>query len=67
MVIERLNFQSPKLSKSLNRIISNFGKKIINNKLNQLKEEFGIIVTEINPAYTSQTCSKCNYVDKRNI
>ncbi len=26
----------------------------------------GIIVTEINPAYTSQTCSKCNYVDKRN-
>jgi putative transposase len=66
IIIERLNFQSPKLSKKLNRLISNFGKKIITDKFKNLKDEFGIIITEINPAYTSQTCSKCGYVDKRN-
>jgi len=66
IIIERLNFQSPKLSKKLNRLISNFGKKIITDKFKNLKDEFGIIITEVNPAYTSQTCSKCGYVDKRN-
>jgi len=66
IVIERLNFQSPKLSKRLNRILQNFGKGIIRNKLNQLKEEYGIKITEVNPAYTSQTCSKCGYVNPKN-
>ena len=66
IVIERLNFQSPKLSKRMNRILQNFGKSIIRQKLDMLKEEFGIKITEINPAYTSQTCSHCGYVDKNN-
>jgi len=66
IVIERLNFQSPKLSKRLNRILQNFGKGIIRNKLNQLNEEYGIKITEINPAYTSQTCSNCGYVSPKN-
>jgi len=66
IIIERLDFKSPKLSKKLNRLISNFGKKIITDKFKNLKDEFGIIITEVNPAYTSQTCSKCGYVDKRN-
>jgi len=66
IVIERLNFQSPKLSKRMNRILQNFGKGIIRNKLNQLKEEYGIIITEINPAYTSKTCSNCGYVSPSN-
>ena len=66
IVIERLNFQSPKLSKRLNRILQNFGKGLIRDKLNQLKEEYGIKITEVNPAYTSQTCSNCGYVSKTN-
>ena len=66
IVIERLNFQSPKLSKRMNRILQNFGKGIIRNKLNQLKEEYGIIITEVNPAYTSKTCSNCGYVSPNN-
>ena len=66
IVIEKIDFQSPKLSKRMNRILQNFGKRIIRQKLESLKEELGIKITEINPAYTSQTCSKCGYVDKRN-
>ena len=66
IIIEKLNFQSPKLSKRLNRILSKFGKSIISNKLNQLNEEFNIEIIEVNPAYTSQTCSNCGYVDKKN-
>lgn len=66
IVIEKLDFRNPNLSKKLNRIISNFGKSLITEKLESLKEEYGIIITEVNPAYTSQECSKCHYVDKRN-
>ena len=65
LIVERLNFQSPKLSKRMNRILSKFGKKMIQDKFERLKEEFGIIVTEINPAYTSQEC-QCGYIDKKN-
>ena len=43
-----------------------FGKQIIKQKFESLKEEFGIKITEVNPAYSSQTCSKCGYVDKSN-
>jgi putative transposase len=66
IVVERLNFQSPKLSRRLNRVLSNFGKSVITEKFQSLKEEFGIKITEINPAYTSQECSKCGYVAKSN-
>ena len=66
IVIEKLNFQSPKLSKRLNRILQTFGKGIISSKLNQLEEEYGIRITEINSAYTSQTCSNCGYVSPKN-
>ncbi len=66
IILEKLNFQSPKLSKRLNRILHKFGKSIIKQKLENLKEEFGIKIREINPAYSSQTCSKCGYVDKSN-
>jgi putative transposase len=66
IVVERLNFQSPKLSRRLNRVLSNFGKSIITGKFQSLKEEFGIKITEINPAYTSQECSKCGYIAKSN-
>jgi putative transposase len=65
IVIERLNFQNSHLSRRLNRIISKFGKGIFKAKLESLTETFGILITEINPAYTSQECV-CGYVDKRN-
>ena len=66
IIVERLNFTSPKLSKKLNRMLSNFGKKAIEEKFKSLKERYNIEITEVNPAYTSQTCSKCGYIDKKN-
>jgi putative transposase len=41
-------------------------KLIIQSKLTNLEQRFGVTATEINPAYTSQTCSVCGYVDRRN-
>ena len=34
------------------------------DKLERLCEENGILLTRVGPAYTSQTCSNCGYVDK---
>ncbi len=66
IIIESLDFRNQNLSKKLNRIISNFGKGIIEEKLKNLSEEYGIKVTKINAAYTSQTCDSCGYVSKNN-
>jgi transposase, IS605 OrfB family, central region len=66
IIIEKLDFRSPELSKRMNRMIQNFGKRYIKEKLQRLQELYGIEITEINPAYTSQECSCCGYVDKRN-
>ncbi|WP_073211981.1 RNA-guided endonuclease InsQ/TnpB family protein [Acidocella aminolytica] len=66
LVLERLNFQNPTLSRRLNRIIQNCGRSVIKAKLADFHDRFGITSQEVNPAYTSQTCSCCGYVDKRN-
>ena len=66
IVLEKLNFQNSNLSRKMNRVLNNFGKGIITKKLESIEEEFGIVITYINPAYTSQECSKCGYVDKNN-
>ncbi|MCZ7861461.1 transposase [Agrobacterium salinitolerans] len=64
--LERLNFQSPELSRRMNRILQNCGRGVLRAKLQALKEEFGVETTEVVSAYTSQTCSCCGYVDRRN-
>jgi len=66
LVLERLDFHNPSLSKRLNAILQNCGRSIIRAKLRDFEERYGIKSTEVNPAYTSQTCSFCGYVDKRN-
>jgi len=66
IIVEKLNFTSPNLSKRMNRILSKFGKREIENKFQSISEEFGIVITYINPAYTSQECSRCGYIDKGN-
>jgi len=66
IVLEKLDFRSPELSKRLNRLISNFGKRYINEKIERLKQLYGIEIIFINPAYTSQECSNCGYIDKEN-
>jgi putative transposase len=66
LVLERLDFRHSDLSPRLNRLLQNCGRSIIQDKLRDLEERFGITSTEVNAAYTSQTCSCCGYVDKRN-
>jgi len=66
LVLERLDFCHSDLSPRLNAILRNCGRSILQDKLRDLEERFGITSTEVNAAYTSQTCSCCGYVDKRN-
>lgn len=68
LVLERLRFRNPALSKRLNRIVSNCGRAVLQEKLADLADRFGITHEELNPAYSSQCCSNpaCEYVDHRN-
>lgn len=66
LVLERLDFRHSDLSRRLNAILRNCGRSIIEAKLADLADRYGITSTEVNPAYSSQTCSCCGYVDKRN-
>ncbi len=66
IVVEKLDFRSSELSKRMNRLIQNFGKRYIKEKLKRFEDIYGIEVVEINPAYTSQECNSCGYIDRRN-
>jgi hypothetical protein len=50
----------------MNRLLSIFGKAIVTRKFADLHERYGIVINEQNPAYTSQECPVCGYVDKKN-
>jgi putative transposase len=64
IAVEKLDFRGMGLSRKLNRILSNCGRGTVEKKLNDLAERYGIEIHEVEPAYTSQTCSCCGYVDK---
>ena len=68
VVIEKLDFRAPGLSRRLNRLLARMGHGVIKAKLNDLAERCGITWEEVNPAYSSQTCSNvhCGYVAKSN-
>jgi len=60
IVIERLDLRSPDLTRRMNRLITNLGRRYINKKIERLKELYGIEII------FSQECSSCGYIDKRN-
>jgi putative transposase len=66
LVVERLDFRSAELSKRMNRLIQNFGKRYVKEKLERMHQLYGIEIVEANPAYSSQECSSCGYVDREN-
>ena len=55
-----------KLYKNLNNKLQYWSYRQVLDKLNQLSEVEGFNVTKIDPAYTSQTCSKCGSIIKSN-
>lgn len=65
-VVEKLDFRAAGLSKRMNRLIGRTYRSVVKAKLARLKEQYGIQIIEVNPAYTSQECSRCHYVSKHN-
>lgn len=66
LVLEKLDFRAPGLSRRLNRILARSGRAVIRAKLKDLKDRHGITQAQVNPAYSSQTCSACGFVAKAN-
>lgn len=63
---EQLDFRFGGLSRKMNRMLSKAGRKAFRNKLKDLEESHGIKIEEVNPAFTSQECSKCHFVFDKN-
>jgi len=68
ITLECLDFRGSKLSRTTNRLLTNFGMTHLKSKLASLKEDKGIKISYTDAAYTSQTCSNinCGYIDKKN-
>jgi putative transposase len=66
LVVERLNFRSPDLSKRMNRLVTNCGRAVFKQKPVDLQDRFGIAAIEVPSPYTSQEYSHCHYVDRAN-
>lgn len=64
LVFESLKFIGSKFSKQTNRLLNNCGIGQIKKRLEESKKEVNI--EYINPAYTSQECFECGYIDKNN-
>ena len=65
-VVEKLNFRATGLSKQMNRLIGRTYRSVVKAKLARLEEQYGIQIVAVNPAYTSQECSRCHHVSKHN-
>ena len=55
-----------RLSRRLRRLVGLIGKRVIEAKLLDLTQRYGVQVEYRVAAYTSQECSACGYLDKRN-
>lgn len=66
VVLEKLDFRAPGLSRRLNRLLARSGRVVIRSKMKDFEERYGITFSEVNPAYSSQTCSACGFVAKAN-
>ena len=65
-VVEKLDFRATGLSKQMNRLIGRTYRSVVKAKLARLEEQYGIQIIAVNPAYTSQECSRCHHVSKNN-
>lgn len=68
IVLEKLNFQSwyKKLNSKVKRKLARWMKGYLDKRLTEIPRLYGINVTHINAAYTSQECSECGHLGVRN-
>lgn len=68
MVVEDLDIRKTKgkRSKELNNRVSRSGLSGVKKHVQRISEEKGILFTKVNPAYTSQECPRCHYIDRGN-
>jgi len=66
LAVERLDFRGSALGRRMNRVLTNCGRGAVARKLAELADRYGIEIHEVDPAYTSKTCSCCGYVDAKN-
>lgn len=66
IIVENLDFKNSNIGRTNNRLLSIFGLGQIKAKLKDINESYGIEVNFIDPAYSSQTCCKCGYIDPKN-
>ena len=67
IVREAVDFHlQPGLSKRLNRLLSRFGKRYLEQALKRLESTHGIVVESREAAYSSQQCARCGYADAKN-
>lgn len=65
LAVEKLDFRGSGLSRRMNRLLTNCGRGAVARKLADLNARYGIEIHQVEPAYTSKTCSGCGYVDAR--
>lgn len=63
--VRRENIKNLRRGKKSSRFLSHWAYADIFDKLDRFCEEQGVLVTKVNPAYTSQICSKCGILGKR--
>lgn len=68
LIIEDLKYvkHKTKLFKTVMNKVQRWSYVKTTSKLERFCQENGVLLTKINPAYTSQTCSNCGVVDKSN-
>jgi len=64
IVVEKLH--NMRRGKNSGRFLSHFTYTDIMRKLELFCEEYDVHISKVNPAYTSQTCSKCGDVQTKN-
>lgn len=55
-----------RISKKFNNKLQRWSYSKVLERLSRICEELGVDFIKVNPAHTSQTCSKCGFKDKKN-
>jgi len=66
LAIEELGVEGMRKDKNVSRLISDVGWGMFFEKLKYKTDWYGGCIEGVNPAFTSQTCNICGYIDKKN-